>query len=327
MPSFLTRRLLSMVVTLTFISIVGFLIIDLTPGTALTAKLDQLRAMGTELTWEEVHALEEYYGLNDPVYVRYFKWASNAVRGDFGRSFVFERPVGEMIWDRLAFSALLAASTTLFAWLVAIPIGVYSATHRYSLPDYLISAIQFIGVAVPNFLLALLVLVFAARVLDIQVGGLFSLQYTNAPWSWGKLLDLLEHLWIPVVIISAGSTAWLSRVMRANLLDVLNQQYVLVARAKGLREATVIWKHAVRNALHPLIMALGGVLPGLISGELIVSTVLNLPTTGPLYFTALLFKDMYLAITFLTLVSVLLVVGNLLADLLLAWADPRVRLE
>jgi peptide/nickel transport system permease protein len=235
--------------------------------------------------------------------------------------------VSDLIWDRLGFSALLATLSLLFAWLVAIPIGVYSATHRHSIPDYLVTVIQFVGVAVPEFLLALLVLVFAARVLHMDVGGLFSVQYAAAPWSWGKFVDLLQHLWMPVVIVAVGSTAWLTRVMRANLLDVLNQQYVQVARAKGLTEGVVIWKHAVRTALHPLIMALGGVLPGLISGELIVSTVLNLPTTGPLYFNALLNKDMYLAVTFLMLTSTLLVIGNLMADLILAWADPRVRLE
>ena len=191
----------------------------------------------------------------------------------------------------------------------------------------LTSAIQFIGIAVPDFLLALLLLVFASNTLHMDVGGLFSTQYANAPWSGGKIGDLARHIWIPVIVIGASSTAWLTRVMRANLLDVLNQQYVQTARAKGLRENIVIWKHAVRNALHPLIMALGGSLPGLISGETIVSIVLNLPTTGPLYFSSLVNKDMYLAITFLVFLAIMLIVGYLLADLLLAWVDPRVRLE
>jgi peptide/nickel transport system permease protein len=324
---YLARRLVSMAVTLFFISILGFLLIDLTPGTALQARVDQLRSMGVNLTGEEIHALEQRYGLSDPVQVKYFKWISHAVRGDFGESFTYNTSVGSLIWSRLAFSALLAGFAAIFAWLVAIPIGVYSATNRYTIPDYLITIFQFVGVAVPEFLLALLVMVFAARVLDMDVGGLFSVKYANAPWSGEKFVDLLRHLWIPVVIISAGSTAWLSRVMRANLLDVLNQQYVQVARAKGQTEAIVIWKHAVRNALHPLIMALGGLLPTVISGELIVSMVLNLPTIGPLYFNALLTKDMYLAITFMMMTSILLVLGNLVADLLLAWVDPRVRLE
>jgi peptide/nickel transport system permease protein len=252
---------------------------------------------------------------------------THAVRGDFGDSFTYDTSVNSLIWQRLVLSAVLSLCATLFAWLVAIPIGVYSATHRYTIPDYLVTCIQFVGVAVPEFLLALVVMVFAARVLNMDVGGLFSVQYVNAPWSWEKFLDLIRHLSIPIVIISAGSTAWLTRVMRANLIDVLNQPYVQVARAKGLSEAIVIWKHAVRNAIHPLVMALGGALPALISGELIVSTVLNLPTTGPLYFNALLNKDMYLAITFLMLTSIMLVLGNLLADLLLALVDPRIRLE
>jgi peptide/nickel transport system permease protein len=316
-----------MVVTLFLISIVGFLLIDLTPGTALDARLDQLRSIGMELSGDQVHALEVRYGLNDPIQVKYVKWMTHAVRGDFGDSFTYDTSVNSLIWQRLVLSAVLSLCATLFAWLVAIPIGVYSATHRYTIPDYLVTCIQFVGVAVPEFLLALVVMVFAARVLNMDVGGLFSVQYVNAPWSWEKFLDLIRHLSIPIVIISAGSTAWLTRVMRANLIDVLNQPYVQVARAKGLSEAIVIWKHAVRNAIHPLVMALGGALPALISGELIVSTVLNLPTTGPLYFNALLNKDMYLAITFLMLTSIMLVLGNLLADLLLALVDPRIRLE
>ena len=234
-------------------------------------------------------------------------------------------PVNELIWGRLGFSLLLAGGALAIAWCIAIPIGVYSATHRYSLPDYLITLVQFVGVAVPEFLLALIVLVFAARFLGSDVGGLFSVQYQDAPWSMGKVVDLLKHLWIPLVVISAGSTAWLTRVMRANLLDVLNQQYVQTARAKGVLERRVIWKHAVRNAIHPLIMALGTTLPILISGEAIVGIVLNLPTTGPLFLDALINQDMYLAVTLLMFLSLLLIVGNLLADIALAWVDPRAR--
>src|SRR4051794_33755164 len=193
-----------MLVTLFFISILGFLLIDLTPGTALQARVDQLRSMGISLTGDEIHALEQRYGLADPVYVKYFKWVSHGIRGDFGQSFTYQTSVGNLIWSRLAFSALLSGFATLFAWLVAIPIGVYSATHRYTIPDYLITIIQFVGVAVPEFLLALLVLVFAARVLKIDVGGLFSVKYANAPWSGAKFVDLMRHLWIPVVIVSAG---------------------------------------------------------------------------------------------------------------------------
>jgi len=327
MVNYILRRLLYMIVTVFFVSIIGFALIQLPPGSALNAKIERLRAQGGELSQDQINSLEERYGLKDPIEVKYLKWASGAIHGDFGESFTYDTSVNDLIWSRLAFSLLLSFSSLVFAWVVAIPIGVYSATHRYTVPDYVITIIQFIGVAVPEFLLALVLLVFAATALHADVGGLFSQQYQSAPWSGAKLLDLLSHLWIPVVVISAGSTAWLTRVMRANLLDVLNQQYVQTARSKGLVETTVIWKHAVRNALHPLVMALGGSLPALISGEVIVSIVLSLPTTGPLYVNSLLEKDMYLAITFLIFLSIMLVVGNLLADLLLAWVDPRVRLE
>jgi peptide/nickel transport system permease protein len=327
MANFILRRLLYMAATIVFISIIGFILIQLPPGSALDAKIQQLRAQGGEMSQDQIRTLEDRFGLRDPVHVKYWKWVTGVVHGDFGRSFTYEAPVGQLIWDRIGFSLVLSLAALIFSWLVAIPLGVYSATHRYTIPDYIITLIQFVGVAVPNFLLALILMVFAANVLRVDVGGLYSVQYQNAPWSWEKFQDLLRHLWIPVIVISAGSTAWLTRVMRANLLDVLNQQYVQTARSKGVRENVVIWKHAVRNALHPLIMALGGTLPALISGEVIVSTVLNLPTTGPLYFNALIRKDMYLAITFLLFLSIMLVVGNLLADLLLAWVDPRVRLE
>jgi peptide/nickel transport system permease protein len=327
MVNYILRRVLYMIVTVFFVTIIGFALIQLPPGSALNAKIERLRAQGGSLSADQIKGLEERYGLNDPIEVKYFRWVGGAIHGDFGESFTFDTSVNDLIWSRLAFSLLLSVSSLVFAWIVAIPIGVYSATHRYTVPDYIITIIQFIGVAVPEFLLALILLVFAATTLHSDVGGLFSQAYQSAPWSGAKLLDLLSHLWIPVVVIAAGSTAWLTRVMRANLLDVLNQQYVQTARSKGLGERTVIWKHAVRNALHPLVMALGGSLPALISGEVIVSIVLNLPTTGPLYISALLEKDMYLAITFLLFLSIMLVVGNLLADLLLAWVDPRVRLE
>lgn len=327
MLNYIVRRILYMIVTLFFVSIIGFILINLAPGSALDAHIAQLRSMGGDVSQAQITALEQRYGLNDPIQVKYWKWVSGAVHGDFGTSFTYNTAVGNLIWSRLGFSVLLSSFALLFTWVVAIPVGVYSATHRYTVPDYVITFLQFAGVAVPDFLLALLLLVFSAQVFHADIGGLFSRQFINAPFSGAKLINLAQHLWIPVVVIAASSTAWTTRVMRANLLDVLNQQYVQTARAKGLKEGLVIWKHAVRNALHPLIMALGGTLPALISGEVIVSIVLNLPTTGPLFISAMINKDMYLGITFLLLLSVMLVVGNLLADLLLAWVDPRVRLE
>ena len=327
MASYVIRRLIYMVVTMFFVSIIGFGLIQLPPGSALSVKINEIRALGGDVSTQQIRALEARYGLNDPIQVQYFRWVTGAIHGDFGQSFTYDLPVNQLIWGRIGFSLILSSCALLFAWLISIPVGVYSATHRYTVPDYVITIIQFVGVAIPDFLLALLLLVFASQVLHTDVGGLFSTEYANAPWSEAKFVDLLQHIWIPIVVIAASSTAWLTRVMRANLLDVLNQQYVQTARAKGLREAIVVWKHAVRNAMHPLVMALGTTLPTLISGEVIVSIVLNLPTTGPLYFSALINKDMYLAITFLMFLSLMLIVGNLLADLLLAWVDPRVRLE
>jgi peptide/nickel transport system permease protein len=327
MITFLIRRLLFMVVTIVFISLISFVLIELPPGSALDAKIQQFRARGLNVTSDVVKGLEERYGVNDPLYRKYWKWASNAAVGDFGQSFFLDQPVNTLIGSRIWFSVGMSTAALLFAWCVAIPVGVYSATHRNTLPDYVITVLQFVGVAIPEFLLAIVLMFVASWYFGVEVGVLFSREYRDAPWSVGKVVNLLSHLWLPVIVIGTHSTSWLTRVMRANLLDVMGQQYVQTARSKGLAEQVVVWKHAVRNALHPLIMALGGTLPALISGEVIVSIVLNLPTTGPLYVQALINKDMYLAITFLLFLSILLVVGNLLADMALAWVDPRVRLE
>jgi peptide/nickel transport system permease protein len=327
MVNFLIRRIAYMLITVFFASLIGFAIIELPPGSYLEYEIQRLRAQGGNVSQDQIRALELRYGINDPLPVKYYKWVSGFAVGDFGQSFEYNKQVSELIWGRLGFTLALSLSSLLFAWLVAIPIGVYSATHKYTLPDYLITFLQFLGVSIPGFLLALVLMIFSSQVLGWDVGGLFSNQYVDAPWSGGKLLDLLKHIWVPIVVIGASTTAGLTRVMRGNLLDVLNMQYVQTARAKGLKENVVIWKHAVRNALHPLVMSLGGSLPFLISGETIASLVLNLPTAGPLYTNALLRKDMYLAGTFLMFLVILIVIGNFLADLLLAWVDPRVRLE
>lgn len=327
MLTFLLRRFVSMVFVIALISVLGFVLIELPPGSALDTKIAQLRQSGGEISQEQINALEDLYGLRDPIHVKYTKWVSRAVTGDFGQSFTMDMPVASLIWSRLAFSIGLAVFALIISWGISIPLGVYSATHRYTVPDYLIQIVQFLGVAIPQFLFALMLLVFSASVLNQEVGTLFSRDFQNAPWSVAKLLDFLSHVWIPIVVLIAGGTASLTRIMRANLLDVLGQQYVQTARSKGLHETRVIWRHAVRNALHPLVMALGTTLPTLISGEVVISIVLNLPTTGPLYIRALIQKDMYLGVTFLLMLSLLLIVGNLLADLLLAWVDPRVRLD
>ncbi len=248
---FIARRLVYAVVTLVAVSLLAFFIIELAPGSALTAEISRLRAQGNVVSTEQVEALEEKYGVNDPWVVKYGKWAGGLIRGDFGTSFAYREPVGSLIWGRLGLSIALSLGAIIVAWGIAIPLGVFSATHRYTLPDNVITVLQFIGVAIPEFLLALAVMVAAVQWGGLEVGGLFSNEYRNEPWSAAKFGDMLSHLWMPMLVIAVGSTAWLTRVMRANLFDVLGQQYVQTARAKGVPERLVIWKHAVRNALHP----------------------------------------------------------------------------
>jgi len=323
----IVRRVVYMIVTIAIVSVLSFAIISAPPGSALAQKINQLQSQGGAVTQQQVEALEAQYGVNDPWFVKYMKWISGFPHGNFGQSFTLNEPVGSLIWSRLGLSLVLSLGALVIAWGLSIPIGVFSATHRHTLPDAVITVIQFVGVAIPEFLFALVVMTLAATYLGSDVGGLFSEHYQGAAWDWSKFVNLLSHLWIPLVVISAGSTAWLTRVMRANLLDVLNQQYVQTARAKGAAERVVIWRHAVRNALHPLVMTFGTTFPALISGEAIVSIVLNLPTTGPLLVNALLNKDMYLAGTILLMLSALLVIGNFFADIMLAVVDPRIRLD
>jgi peptide/nickel transport system permease protein len=327
MGMYILRRLGYMAITMVVVTILGYIIIELPPGSYVEAEVLRLRQQGGNLAPDQIAALYRRYGLDKPVYERFLLWVKGFVKGDFGQSFQYNLPVNKLIWGRLGLTLLFSFLALILSWVIAIFAGVYSATHRYTLPDYAITVLQFVGLSVPSFLLALLLMVFAQDTLHIEVGGLFSSKFINAPFSFAKFLDLLNHMWIPIIVIGASGTAWLSRVMRANLLDVLNMQYVQTARAKGLTENKVIWKHAFRNAIHPLIMVLGGSLPGLISGETIVSLVLNLPTTGPLYVNALLSKDMYLAGAFLVFLALALLIGNLLADILLAWVDPRIRYE
>jgi peptide/nickel transport system permease protein len=324
MVIWILRRLGYAVITLFLVSLLTFFIIELAPGSAVDAEIDRLRAMGSTVSVEQTAALEEQYGVNDPWIVKYGKWAGGLIRGDFGMSFAYREPVADVIWSRFGLSVALAVGAIVIAWGIAIPVGVYSATHRYSLGDNIITLIQFIGVAIPEFLLALAVMVVAVQ-MGFDVGGLFSNEYRNEPWSLAKLADMLAHLWMPLLVISVASTAWLTRVMRANLFDVLGQQYVQTARAKGVAERKVIWKHAVRNALHPLVMTLGATLSVIISGEAVVSIIFNLPTTGQALIQTLIVKDTYVAATLLVMLSALLIIGNLLGDLLLMWVDPRAR--
>lgn len=327
MTAFVGRRFVSMVFTMVLVSIVGFIIINLPPGSYLEVYRSELMIQGTSTADQQIAALEQRYALDKPIYWQYVKWIRGFVHGDFGRSFQYNREVSELIWDRIGYTVVISTVSLLFSWVVAIPIGIYSATHKYSFADNVFTFLSFIGLSVPSFLIALVLMVISSRVFGVSVGGLFSRAYQDAPWSWAKFVDFLQHLWIPVIVVGMSGTAGLVRMMRGNLLDILNMQYVQTARAKGLSENVVIYKHAVRNALHPLIMSLGMSLPGIISGSTVVSIVLSLPTTGPLYFNALRAQDMFLAGTFLVFMALMLVIGNFLADIALAIVDPRIRYE
>jgi len=327
MAAFIVRRFVYMITTLIFVSIIGFVIINLPSGSYIDVYIQQRQMQGTNTSQSEIEAITKRFGLDEPLHVQYWKWATGFVVGDFGRSFEYNLEVSELIFERLGFTALISFSTLLFTWAVAIPIGIYSATHQYSLGDNMATVIGLAGLSIPNFLLALILMVIAQRTFGQSVGGLFSPEYQDAPWSLGRVADLLKHLWVPIFVVGTSGTASLIRMMRGNLLDILNMQYVQAARARGVAERKVIVKHAVRNAIHPLIMLLGMSLPGIISGSTVVAIVLSLPTTGPLYFRALQRQDMYLAVTFLMFLSMMLVVGNFIADILLVWVDPRIRFD
>ncbi len=328
MLRYIARRLLLTIPTIIAISIVSFAIIQLPPGDFLTSLVANKEAQGEIIDDAFVESLRERYGLGQPFYIQYWKWISGIVlRGDFGQSFEWNQPVAALIWDRLAFTLLLSVSTLIFTWLIAFTIGIYSAVRKYSIGDYVASFFGFLGLAIPDFLLALVLMYVAFRYFGRSVGGLFSAEYLDAPWSLAKVGNLLSNLWIPIVIVGTSGTAGLIRIMRANLLDELRKPYVVAARARGLSERKLLLKYPVRMALNPFVSTLGWTLPALVSGEAIVAVVLSLPTTGPLLLRALTSQDMYLAGAFVLLLSALTVIGTLLSDILLAWADPRIRLE
>jgi peptide/nickel transport system permease protein len=328
MVNYLIRRLgyaLAMVILVSFVS---FIIIKLPPGDFLTQKMEQLRMRGDRSAEAQIESLRARYGLDKPFIYQYTNWAANFAKGDFGESFAYERPVTEVLGERIVMTIILAIATLVVTWALAIPLGVVSAVRQYSWVDQTISTISFIGLGMPGFLLALLVLFVTVVFLNMDVGGLFSSKYLDAPWSWGRFVDLMKHLWIPALISAVTGTGGLIRIMRGNLLDTLGQPFVEAARARGLKNNTVTWKHAVRIAINPLIVILGSeALPGIITGSALVSIVLNLPTIGPLYVEALRRLDMYMAGTCIVIFTILLLVGNLLSDLALAWLDPRIRLE
>ena len=328
MWKFLLRRTLYAVFTVWVISILAFAVIQLPPGDYVSDMIDDLRAQAGEVSPEWEAKMREIYGFDDPFIVQYWKWIKNIIlKGQFGYSFFYKRDAGEMIVERLPMSFAISLLSTIFVWTVALPIGFYSAIRRYSLIDYTASFVGFVGMAIPNFLLALIVLLITYRYMGNAVLGLFSDEYVNAPWSWGKFVDLLKHVWVPMVIIGISSTAGLIRTMRANLLDELNKPYVETARAKGLKESRLLIKYPLRHALNPFISTIGWMLPGLVSGETIVSMVLNLPTSGPVLYNALVQQDQYVAAGFILMLSTLTVIGTFISDVLLAWVDPRIRLQ
>lgn len=328
MLQYMFRRLLYMIPTLIVISIIAFVIIQLPPGDYLTVYVAELAAQGEDANEATLAQLRERYGLGLPWYQQYFRWMSNIIlKGDFGQSFTWGRPVNQLIWDRIGFTMLITFATTLFIWAVALPIGIYSATHQYSVGDYMATFFGFLGLATPNFLLALVFMYLAVQLFGQSVGGLFSPAYQDAPWTLAKFWDFLSHLWIPIIILGTAGTAGLVRIMRANLLDEINKPYVITARAKGVPERRLIWRYPVRVAMNPFISTIGWTLPTLVSGSIIVAVVLNLPTTGPLLLQSLMQQDMFLAGSFILLTSCLTVIGTLISDILLAWLDPRIRYE
>lgn len=327
MLAFLVRRVLYMVIVLLAISVISFLIIELPPGDYMTSYITRLKQTGGgTITEDQIAALRHHYGLDLPVYMRYLRWMGNLFQGDLGWSFQFNEPVLKLIRERLGLTLVISITTVLFSYAVAIPIGIYSAVNQYSLGDYILTVIGFAGVAIPNFLLALLAMFFLFRLFGLSMGGLFSPQYATASWSWGKFVDLMKHLPAPVLIIGLANLTWLIRIMRGTLLDELNKPYVETARSKGLSEIYLLFKYPVRIALNPILSTVGYILPAVFSGSAIVAIVLNLPTIGPLLFGALVSQDNYLAGSIVLILSALTVLGTLISDLLLAYTDPRIRL-
>lgn len=327
MVNFLIRRILSMIVTLFVISIITFTIIQLPPGDILTSRLRELQQEGEDVSIELIAAMRARYGLDKPMYIQYFRWVTNFVRGDMGWSFSYDEPVNKLVWERVGYTVVITLLSMMFTWAVALPIGIYSAVRRYTVGDYIFTFIGFLGLATPSFMIALVLMYVGFEYFGISVGGLFSPEYAAASWSWGKLVDLLKHVWVPVVIIGMAGTAGSIRIMRANLSDELEKPYVRTARAKGMGPIKLILKYPVRIALNPFISTVGWMLPELFSGAAITSVVLSLPTTGPLLLQSLRSQDMFLAASFIMIVSALTVIGTLLSDILLAVIDPRIRYE
>ncbi len=327
MTRFILQRLALLPLLMVVYSFVIFVIIQAPPGDFLTAYVATLASSGSSLSAEQVAAMRAQYGLDQPMLVQYFRWVQHLLHGDFGLSLEYQRPNADLISEMLGLTLALALFSFVLTWVLAIPAGIYSATHPRSIGDHILTVINYVGVATPNFMLALVLMWVAFAYFDISVTGLFSPEYAEAPWSFGKFVDLLGHIWLPALVLGIAGTARLSRIMRANLLDELNKPYVVTARAKGMKEWRLVLRYPVRLAFNPLISTIGWYLPLLFSGSLIVATVMNLPNIGPLLLRALVNQDMYLAGGILLIYSFLTIVGTLLSDILLALVDPRIRVE
>jgi len=327
MLQYIIKRLLLLPFLLLIFSIIAFILIQAPPGDFLTSYIAELAASGSSIERAQIDALRTLYGLDQPYYIQYIKWVSRLLTGDLGFSLDWQKPISELIGERLALTLALGIGTFIFTWMVAIPIGILSATKQYSFFDYFFTVFNYIGVATPTFMTALVLMWIAFKYYGLSITGLFSPEYIDATWSFDRTIDLLKHLWLPVVILGMDGTARLARVMRANLLDELKKPYMEMARAKGLSEWRLVMKYPVRLALNPLVSTIGWYLPLIFSGSVIVATVMNLPTIGPMLLRALISQDMYLAGTIILIYMILAIIGTLISDILLAWLDPRIRME
>ncbi len=327
MTRYIIRRVLGMIPTLIIISIISFILIQLPPGDIITSTLRELEQQGQPVSEEKIAALRAMYHLDDPMPVQYLRWIGGFLQGNMGYSIRYQQPVNRLVMERLGLTVLIAVASILFTWVLAMPAGIYSGVKQYSITDYTLTVLAFLGMATPSFVLALIMMYLGYEWFGISVGGLFSPEFVGAPWSLDRVTDLLKHIWVPMVILGLGGTAGMIRVLRANLLDELKKPYVVTARAKGLHPIRVILKYPVRIAISPFISTIGWMLPGLFSGSAIISVVLDLPTTGPLLLEALMSQDMYLAGSFIMVLSTLTVIGTLISDLLLVVVDPRIKYE
>jgi peptide/nickel transport system permease protein len=325
--AYLVRRLILAALTVWAVSVLAFVIIQLPPGDYITSYIAQMSASGSSVSQQDADALRHEYGLDQPVWIQYLRWMGMVLRGNFGMALEWQRPVSEVIGDRLWLTMIVSVAAIILTWGLALPIGVYSAVRQYSVGDYVATFIGFIGLAVPSFLLALVLMYIGFKYFNTSIGGLFSDEFVEAPWGLAKVWDMAKHLPLPALILGLAGTAQLIRIMRANLLDELRKPYVMTARARGVSERRVILKYPVRVALNPFASTIGYLLPYVVSGSIIVSLVLSLPTVGPLLLRALVAQDMFLAGTIVLLLGVMTVVGTFLSDLLLMWIDPRIRME